>query len=80
MTEVKAFLLRFIPSKVWLWGALAFVGALFVALVRDDARRDARKDDEIEDFKDAEKINRRVSDARRADDSLRKYDDAGWRD
>ena len=40
-------------------------------------RRDARRDATIEDYEHAEDIRRRAADA---DQRLRDYDDAGWRD
>tara|TARA_R110000737_G_scaffold72378_1_gene100878 strand:+ start:3916 stop:4113 length:198 start_codon:yes stop_codon:yes gene_type:complete len=54
---------------------LAVVAAIFA--LRRDAVKDERKDAHIEDLENAEDIRTRSS---RVDDSLRKYDDAGWRD
>ena len=54
---------------------LLFVGAVFA--IRKDAVNDARKDDKIDDLENAEDIRLRAS---TADERLRKYDDAGWRD
>ena len=61
------------------WAAIiSFVSALVAPLLGwVKGRRDARRDAMIEDYEHAEDIRRRAADA---DQRLRDYDDAGWRD
>jgi uncharacterized membrane protein len=54
---------------------LVFVAAIFA--IRRDAVRDNRKDEKIEDMKNAQDIRRRAD---TVDKRLREHDDAGWRD
>ncbi len=75
-----AALARLIPSRAALWAALAALGAVIMALIRRDARRDERRAAQLKDFEHAEDIDARVSDSRADPERLRKYDGAGWRD
>jgi hypothetical protein len=54
--------------------------ALLLAWLRLDARRDARRDVEIEDYEHAEDIENRVSADRADPDRLRPFEGAGYRD
>lgn len=71
---------RLIPSKAALWAALSALGALLLAWLRIDAKRDQRRSAQLKDYEHAEDINARVSDNRADPERLRKYEDAGWRD
>ena len=73
-------MLRLIPSKAAIWAALCAIAALFLAWLRIDARRDARRDAEIKDYKHAEDIENRVSADRAEPDRLRPFEGAGYRD
>ena len=67
-------------SKTKFYGALAFLVALFLALVRADARRDQRNKSKIKDYKHAHDIQDRVSDDRNDPDRLRRFEGSGYRD
>ena len=73
-------MLRLIPSKAKIWAALSAVAALFLAWLRYDARRDARRNAQIKDYEHAEDIEDAVTRNRADPERLRKYDDAGYRD
>ncbi len=75
-----AALARLIPSRAALWAGLAALGALFIALIRRDARRDERRDAKMKDYEHAEDIEDDVARGRADPERLRKYDGAGWRD
>jgi hypothetical protein len=62
-----------------IYGGAAIVLGLIAGYfaIRKDAVDDDRKDAKIEDLENAEAIRRR---ANTADERLRKFDDAGWRD
>lgn len=59
--------------------AMALAALAAIALIRRDAKQDARREDKLKDHEHADEIADRVS---RADtpERLRKYDGAGWRD
>ena len=65
---------------------LKTAGVLLVAIivaafkVRNDARRDERRDAQIKDYENAQSIDAAVRDIRNDPDRLRKYEDAGYRD
>jgi hypothetical protein len=69
--------MSFLMTKIY--GAagvlLALVAAFFA--VKSSGARGERKDAHIEDLENAEDIRRRAD---TADERLRNYDDAGWRD
>ena len=67
-------------SKTKLYAAAAFVGAVFLALVRADAKRDQRRKSQREDYKHADDIERRVTANRNDPDRLRPYEGSGYRD
>ena len=71
---------RLIPSKAALWAALSALGALLLAWLRIDAKRDQRRDAQLKDYEHAEDIEDAVSRNRADPERLRKYNNAGWRD
>lgn len=73
------FLANLIPSKAWLYGAIAAIGAAVLAWVRMDAKRDARREDKLKDHEHADEIDDRVARAD-APDRVRDFNGAGWRD
>ncbi len=73
-------LMRLIPSRAAILGALAAILAGLFAWTRRAGRKDARRETELEDYKHADEITDRVSDSRADPDRLRPYEGAGWRD
>ncbi len=77
---VFAVLARLIPSKAALYAGLAALGAVVMALIRMDAKRDERRNAQLKDHEHAEDIEDDVARSRADPERLRKYDDTGWRD
>ena len=73
-------LARLIPSRAAMIAALSALGALLLAWLRMDARRDQRRDAQIKDYENAHEIDARVSDDRADPERLRRFEDAGYRD
>lgn len=67
-----------VPAPVKRWGAYILLGLLAILWIRRDAVREDKLKDELDAYKEADRIRRRVRD--NLDDRLRRYDDAGWRD
>lgn len=72
--------MRFLPSKVAIYAALSAILVAGLSWLRRDARRDLRRDAEIEDFENAEDIIGRVSRDRADPERVRRYEGSGWRD
>jgi hypothetical protein len=74
-------MMRFIPTRAAIAGALVAIFAALMAWARRDARNDLAQETELEDLKNADEIRDRVSDSRADPERLR--DDlggAGYRD
>ena len=73
-------MMRLIPSKAAIIAALSALGAVFLAWLRRDAKRDAIREIKQKDYEHAEDIERRVNDSRTDPERVRPYEGRGYRD
>ena len=73
-------MMRLIPSRAAIIGALAAVFAALLAWARRDARQDLKRKIERKDIQNAKDISDRVSSGRADPQRVRPYDNAGYRD
>tara|TARA_R110000796_G_scaffold54705_2_gene127804 strand:- start:975 stop:1184 length:210 start_codon:yes stop_codon:yes gene_type:complete len=69
--------MTWLMAKIYGGAAAVLLFAAAIFALRKDAVKDARKDDQIDDMENAQDIRRRAD---TADERLREFDDAGWRD
>ncbi len=73
-------MMRFIPSKAAIIAALSALGAVFLAWLRRDAKRDAEREIKQKNYEHAEDIERRVTDSRTDPERVQSFDGRGYRD
>ena len=73
-------MMRLIPSKAAIIAALSALGAVFLAWLRRDAKRDAIREIKQKDYEHAEDIERRVTDSRTDPERVQSFDGRGYRD